>query len=180
MATLTVTLHAERMPHSTQLFRQAKAVEHLYYANLYGTAPYAGSPDSWLAWLHMGFAAGLKEPPPSRREDRLHRAVRSEGTLTEIQVSTPNEEALRTLATLLTDLEDLRPGVAGKSAADRAKALESTEPIQSQVVKPLFDTLRHTELRSGEVDQFAEMLDIALASLTDNEITSAEISFENA
>ena len=179
MATLTVTLNAERMPNSTQLFREAKAVEHLYYANLYGTPAYSGSSDSWLAWLQMGFAAGLKEPPASRREDRLHRTVRSEGRLTEIRVSTPNEEALRTLATLLTDLEGLRPSVAGQSDADRVKALEATDPIQSQLVKPLMGALHQAELRKGEVDDFTEMLDISLAALTDNEITSADISFSD-
>jgi hypothetical protein len=177
MATLTVTLNAERMPNSTQLFRQAKAVEHLYYANLYQSAPYSGSPDAWLAWLQMGFAAGLKEPPASRREDRLHRTVRSEGRLTEIRVSTPNEEALRTLAMLLRDLEGLRPSVAGKSDAHRVKALEATEPIQSELVKPLLGALHQAELRKPEVDDFTEMLDIALAALTDNEITSTDISF---
>jgi hypothetical protein len=179
MATLTVTLNAERMPNSTQLFRQAKAVEHLYYANLYGTAPYSGSPDTWLAWLQMGFAAGLKEPPASRREDRLHRTVRSEGRLTEIRVSTPNEEALRTLASLLRDLEALRPSVAGKSDADRVKVLEATNPIHTELVKPLLDALRHAELRKAEVDNFAEMVDVALAALTDNEIVSTEITFSD-
>lgn len=179
MATLTVTLNASRMPNSTQLFREAKAVEHLYYANLYRTSAYSGSPDSWLSWLQMGFAAGLKEPPASRREDRLHRNVRSEGRLTEIRVSTPNEEALRTLATLLTDLEGLRPSVAGKSDADRVKALEASESIQNQLVKPLLDALHQAELRKGEVDNFTEMLDISLAALTDNEITSADISFSD-
>jgi hypothetical protein len=179
MATLTVTLNAERMPNSTQLFRQAKAVEHLYYANLYRTAPYSGSPDSWLAWLQMGFAAGLKEPPASRREDRLHRTVRSEGRLTEICVSTSNEEALRTLAGLLRDLEGLRPSVAGKSDAERAKALEATNPIQTELVKPLLDALRHAELRKIEVENFTEMVDVALAALTDNEIVSADISFSD-
>jgi hypothetical protein len=179
MATLTVTLNAARMPNSTQLFRQAKAVEHLYYANLYGTPPYSGSPDTWLAWLQMGFAAGLKEPPASRREDRLHRTVRSEGRVTEIRVSTPNEEALRTLATLLTDLEGLRPSVAGKSDADRVKALEATDPIQNELVKPLLDALHQAELRTAEIDDFTEMLDIALAALTDNEISSADISFND-
>jgi hypothetical protein len=179
MATLTVTLNANRMPNSTQLFRQAKAVEHLYYANLYRTAPYSGSPDSWLTWLQMGFAAGLKEPPASRSEDRLHRNVRSEGKLTEITVSTPNEQALQTLATLLTDLEGLRPSVAGQSDADRVKTLEANDAIQSQLVKPLFDALHQAELRTAEVDDFTEMLDVALAALTDNEITSAEIAFSD-
>jgi hypothetical protein len=179
MATLTVTLNAERMPNSTQLFRQAKAVEHLYYANLYRTAPYSGSPDAWLAWLQMGFAAGLKEPPASRREDRLHRTVRSEGKLTEICVSTSNEEALRTLFGLLRDLEDLRPSVAGKSDAERVKALEASNPIQTELVKPLVDALRHAALRKAEVENFAEMVDVALASLTDNEIVSADLSFSD-
>jgi hypothetical protein len=179
MASLTFTLNAARMPNSTQLFRQAKAVEHLYYANLYGTPPYSGSPDTWLAWLQMGFAAGLKEPPASRREDRLHRTVRSEGRLTEIRVSTPNEEALRTLATLLADLEGLRPSVAGKSDADRVTALEATGPIQNDLVKPLLDALHQAELRTAEIDDFTEMLDTALAALTDNEIVSADISFND-
>jgi hypothetical protein len=179
MATLTVTLNAERMPNSTQLFRQAKAVEHLYYANLYANAPYSGSPDSWLAWLQMGFAAGLKEPPASRPEDRLRRTVRSEGRLTEIRVSTPNEEALRTLATLLTDLEGLRPSVAGKSDTDRVNALELTNPIQSQLVKPLLEAWQQAELRKTEIDNLTEMLDVALAALTDNDITSADISFSD-
>ena len=179
MATLTVTLNAERMPNSTQLFRQAKAVEHLYYANLYRTPPYSGSPDAWLAWLQMGFAAGLKEPPASRREDRLHRIVRSEGRLTEICVSTSNEEALRTLGGLLRDLEGLRPSVAGKSDAERVKALEATNPIQTELVNPLLDALRHAELRKTEVENFTEMVDVALAALTDNEIVSADISFSD-
>lgn len=179
MATLTVTLNAERMPNSTQLFRQAKAVEHLYYANLYGISPYSGSPDMWLAWLQMGFAAGLKEPPASRREDRLHRTVRSEGRLTEIRVSTPNEDVLRTVASLLRDLEGLRPSVAGKSDADRIKALEMTNPIQSQLVKPLLEAWQQAELRKTEVDDFTEMLGVALAALTDNDITSAEIGFSD-
>jgi hypothetical protein len=179
MATLTVTLNATRMPNSTQLFRQAKAVEHLYYANLYRTPQYSGSPDSWLTWLQMGFAAGLKEPPASHREDRLHRNVRSEGRRTEISVSTPNEEALQALATLLTDLESLRPSVAGQSDADRVKALEATDPIQSQLVEPLFDALHQAMLRTAEVDNFTEMVDVALAALTDNEITSADISFSD-
>jgi hypothetical protein len=179
MATLTVTLNADRMPNSTQLFREAKAVEHLYYANLYRTHPYSGSPDSWLAWLQMGFGAGLKEPPASRREDRLHRTVRSEGRLTEIRVSTPNEEALRTLATLLTDLEGLRPSVAGKSDSDRVKVLEASDQIQSQLVKPVLDALHQAELRKAEVDNFTEMLDFALAALTDSEITSAVITFSD-
>lgn len=179
MATLTVTINAERMPNSTQLFREAKAVEHLYYANLFRTPQYSGSADPWLAWLQMGFGAGLKEPPASRREDRLHRSVRSEGRLTEISISTPNEEALRTLATLLGDLEGLRPSVAGKLDVDRAKALEANDSIQSQLVKPVLDALHQAELRKTEVDNFTEMLDVALAALTDNEITSAVISFSD-
>jgi hypothetical protein len=57
--------------------------------------------------------------------------------------------------------------------------LEATDPIQSQLVKPLFDALHQAELRTDEVDDFTEMLDVALAALTDNEITSAKITFSD-
>ena len=35
------------------------------------------------------------------------------------------------------------------------------------------------DLPAGEVDNFTEMLDISLGALTDNEITSADISFSD-
>jgi hypothetical protein len=95
-----------------------------------------------------------------------------------VYVSAANSDALQELASVLVEVDKLRSSVQGPGDADRAREVIAAEPIQTQLIKPVFDCLAQTDLRPAEVDLFKDMISTALAALTDNDLISLSMSFE--
>ncbi len=175
---IEAVIHTRRMPHSTQFHRIVRAPEHLYYALLLSTSQaYAGRPDPWRSWLRIGFALAVKEAPPGvAAADRLHRSVISEERRTLIRLSSAVPQVISTLHRLLAGIEGARPSVAGGEDAARLEALVQAPQVAAALVGPLSEALADAGLDLDEAGAFMSLSERALIALTDNDITSVELS----
>lgn len=176
MAVLAVELTFPAAPITSLQKRIAKGIEQLYYTKLFLSSPTYTDGGIWRRWHLQGFHVAIFSPPPGTKAgDRIRVRLRAPSITPVVSVTGSNTHALEELRSLLEMIDEVRPSVAGGSAADRAAAMRESE-LGRVVVKPLEETLGKLGFERSEIDDFAAMLQRGFDALTDDEITSIDVS----
>jgi hypothetical protein len=176
MTTLAVRLTLPDAPITSLQKRLTKGVEHLYYVKLFLTSPAYEGPTVWRDWLEMGFHVAITDPPRGTAAgDRVRVRTKAPSQTPVVSVEGTNTDALKDLESVLRGVDAARAGVRTMGDAGRGSALRQGE-FARLVIGPLLATLEKNGLEADEVNRYLAMLQRAFDALTNDEITSIELS----
>jgi hypothetical protein len=176
MTTLAVRLTLPAAPITSLQKRMTKGVEHLYYVKLFLTNPAYEGPTIWRDWLEMGFHVAIADPPRGTAVgDRVRVRTKAPSRTPVVSVEATNTDALKDLESVLRSVDAARGSARGKDDAGRGAAMRQGE-FARLVVDPLVATLEKHGFEADDVNQYLAMLQRAFDALTDDGITSIELS----
>jgi len=176
MTTLAVRLTLPAAPITSLQKRMTKGVEHLYYVKLFLTSPAYEGATIWRDWLEMGFHVAIADPPRGTAPgDRVRVRTKAPSQTPVVSVEGTNIDALKDLESVLRAVDAARAGVRGMDDPGRGAALRQGE-FARLVIDPLIATLEKHGFEANEVDRYLAMLQRAFDALTNDEITSIELS----
>jgi hypothetical protein len=176
MTTLAVRLTLPAAPITSLQKRMTKGVEHLYYVKLFLTSPAYEGPTIWRDWLEMGFHVAIADPPRGTAAgDRVRVRTKAPSRTPVVSAEATNTDALKDLESVLRAVDAARAGVRGKDDSGRDAAMRQGE-FARLVVDPLVASLQRQGFEAAEVDQYLAMLQRAFDALTNDDITSIELT----
>ena len=162
------------MPNSTELKRLLRALDCLYYANLFaGQKPYSEDPGVWRAWVEFGFGTGLQQGPPlAAGPDRIRISTFSDGKELTFTVAEGSPAALEGVLKVLRDVERIRPELAGP-ATDRVQRL--LERSQATIALTEAVSAAHADVDPVDRARIEEAIRTALIALTFPIVTACRV-----
>jgi hypothetical protein len=123
----------------------------------------------------MGFVLQVREAPPATSPaDWLELTVHSEGRLTEVQLSSPNAQALEELVRMLSTVGEVRLELAGLAEEERWRRLQAAPQLQEKLFQPLQTAFAQAGLLEEEAKAFMEMVRRDLLALTQPDVRSID------
>ncbi len=176
MAVLAVEYTFPAAPITSVLKRMVKGMEHLYYARLFLNSPTYADGRIWHRWHEMGFhVATFAQPPGTAAADRVRIRLRAPSVTPVASVESANVDALKDLESMVRAINDVRPTVTGKSDAERATALRSSE-VGRLVIEPLEKTLGGFGLEPEAIADFVKALQRGFDALTNDDIQAVKLT----
>jgi hypothetical protein len=174
---LKITVNTRRMLNGAQFRHTGKAVEHLYYLEVFATNPaYTDNPGWFVSWERTGLDLAVRaQPPVEKPEDILWLTTQgSEAHWIEFRVSSGGEDALGKLVALFQRLDKIRPSLSADfTKDDRVEALTTDSDIAGVLFGPVQQVLgKDTPL----ADRFRHLATDALLALSDSDIISIKFS----
>jgi hypothetical protein len=165
------------MLNGAQFRHVGKAVEHLYYLELFARNPAYCENQAWFAsWERTGLDLAVRmHPPVAKPADILCLTTQgSEAHWIEFRVSSGEEAALEGLIALLQRLDKVRPSlVAVATKEDRVKVLTTDSDLAGALFGPVERVLGKDIPAAA---RFTHLATEALLALGDSDVTSIESS----
>jgi hypothetical protein len=174
---LKITVNTRRMLNGAQFRQAGKAVEHLYYLELFATNPAYSDNRAWfVSWERTGLDLAVRaQPPVGKPADILYLTTQgSEAHRIEFRVSSGDGVALGKLVALFQRLDKIRPSLSADfTKDDRVRVLTTDSDLAGALFGPVQQALgKDTPL----ADRFRHLATEALLALSDSDVTSIESS----